>query len=102
MSAPTVTEDGYEIEERTTVDGLHIRAVDNTSYPIARPGICGALQHTSADGTEQWGLIIYGGSDPALLPLALIPDRLAMVRTKEAALQWVRAIATLYAKAVAA
>lgn len=101
MSAPTVTEVGYEIEERTTDDGVHIRAVD-TSYPIARPGICGALQHISSDGIEQWGLLIYGGRDSQLLPLEMLPDRLAMVRTKESALQWVRCIATLYAKAVAA
>lgn len=100
MSAPTIAGPGYEIEEHSTDEGVHIRAVDTCSY--GRPGICGAVLHVNPDGTEQWGLLVYGGADSELLPLALIPDRLAMVRTKEAALQWVRCIATLYAKAIAA
>ncbi|MEH3135915.1 MAG: hypothetical protein PGN30_13055 [Mycolicibacterium neoaurum] len=103
MSASTVTETGYEIEEHDTGAGRRIRAVDTTAgVGRHRPGICGALEHIDHEGKREWSLLVYGGRDPDLLPLDLIPDGLLLTRSEETARQWVRCIAALYAKAVAA
>ena len=102
MPAGTVTEIGYEIEEHTMATGaIHIRAVD-TSPKAYRAGIAGAFQYVNPGGPDEWMLLVYGGVDPELLPLSLIPSGTVRTPSKETALEWVRCIAALYAKAVAA
>ena len=101
MSAPTVTDTGYEIEEHTRADAIHIRAVD-TRPGKWRAGIVGALLRTDRGDDEEWHLLVYGGVDSDLLPLSLIPNGTVQTRSKETAIEWIRCIAALYAKAVAA
>lgn len=101
MSTPTVSELGYEIEEHTTADANHIRAVVDGSTDGYRPGIVGAVQGTTPGDTDEWLLLVYGGADPDLLPLSVIPNGTVRTRSKETALEWINCIARLYVKAAA-
>lgn len=101
MSTPTVSELGYAIEEHETDDALHIRAVD-TRGGRWRPGIVGAVQWKKPPGDDEWSVLVYGGADPDLLPLSVIPTCTVRTPSKETALEWINCIARLYVKAAAA
>ena len=59
------------------------------------------MQWTRPGDSDEWHLLVYGGADPELLPLSVIPNGTVRTGSKEMALEWINCIARLYVKAAA-